>query len=198
MHSKPLLATAFVAMTMLFACSKKKNCDPAPSNSIKYRSLGDVQVKNLQSYHLDIDLDGTHNVYLALGVTGDATGTTGKFFAAGINSTKLLVKVDSTICLQQNEVIKSIAPHPRDWKGMESYLVEAHIPAARPNDTVWTGDWLSANRKYIGFQFTRDNIPYMGWICVSMDRTHLALILHGCAWRRISEGDLPAGTMPAS
>lgn len=196
MRHIPMLAAFVAAMTLFYACKKRNTGDPAPKSTLTYRSLADVQVKNLQSFHLDLDLDGNHNVYLALGVTVGAEGTRGKFFAAGINSTKMLVKKDSTICLQQNEVMKGIAPHPRDWKGMESYLVEAFLPAATPNDTVWTGDWLDANRKYIGVQFMKDETPYLGWICVSMDRTSLALILHGCAWRKLNEGELPAGKMP--
>lgn len=197
MSFKPLMAAACVAVTLLFAC-KKKNNDPTPKSTLQYRSLADVQVKNLQSFHLDVDKDGTHDVYLALGVTLPPGGTSGKFFAAGINSAKLLVKDDTTICLQPNEAMKPIAPHPRDWKGMESYLLEAFIPTAAPGDTVWTGAWVGVSRKYIGVQFSKEGVPYIGWICVSMDRTNLALVLHGCAWRRLSEGDLAAGQMPES
>lgn len=199
MHHKPLVAVTLTAIAFLFACKKgNDDCKPGHDNTLRYRSLNDEQVKNLRSLHLDIDEDGTHEIYLALGVSGGAEGMRGKFFAAGINNAKLLVKSDSTICLEPNEAIHAIAPHPRDWKGMESYLVEAFIPAATPDDTVWTGNWLDASRKYMGVQFSKGGVPYMGWVCVSMDRTSLALIMHGCAWRRLQEGELPAGKMPGT
>lgn len=197
MHLRPQVAIIIAAMTILFACTKKKD-DCKPSATVQYRSLQDEQVKNLRSFHLDVDLDRQHDVYLALGVTTGAEGTRGKFFAAAINGAKVLAKDDSTICLQEKEIMKPVPPHPRNWKGMESYMVEAFIPAATPNDTVWTGNWLDARRQYIGVQFTRDNVPYIGWVCVSMDRINLALILHGCAWRPLHAGDLAAGLMPGS
>lgn len=195
MLHKPLVAVTLTAITILFAC-KKKCSDPVIPSSFQHRSLNDVQVKNLQSFHLDVDGDKTHEVYFALGVTGGAEGMRGKFFAAGINNAKLLVKSDSTVCLQPAETIPTIPAHPRDWKGMESYLVEAFIPAATPGDTVWTGAWLSASRKFIGIQFKKDQKDYTGWICLSMDRTNLALVLHSCAWREMHEGELHAGQTP--
>ncbi len=195
MLSKPLMAATIAATMTLFAC-KKKSHETTPKSTLQYRSLEDVQVKNLQSFHLDIDKDGTHDVYLALGVTMPPGGVSGKFFAAGINGTKLLVKQDTTICLQQDEVMKNVAPHPRDWKGMESYLLEAFIPDAAPQDTVWKGAWVDVSRKYIGVQFVREaSRTWVGFVCrwTVLTWRSSCTDVPGESW---SEGDLAAGVMP--
>ncbi len=175
------------------ACKKSRNNTPKPM--LERRSLQDLEVSYLHPQFINIDQDTIHDVYFVVALINDTEGLHAKFTAYSVKHTKLLSHPDSVIKLKKGEVIPVIPDHPREWNGYDTYLCEILLPAGNPADTTWRGEWVAANRKYIGVQFMRNNEPYLGWISASMDTARDCMILHEAAWRKASAGNIHAGDL---
>lgn len=188
------LKTAAAGLGLLLlcaACSKSPRNTPKPAYS--HRSLNNVEVRYLKPFSLDMDGDGTEEVFFVVGLINDLTGAHAKFAAVSVKTAKLLSKPDSIARLNEGDAVPVLPDHPLEWNGFDTYLCEMLLPKLNPADTTWLGAWVAADKKFMGVQFRKGNDTYLGWISASVDTARDCMILHDCAWRHLDGGAVKAG-----
>lgn len=186
-----LKTTALGIAVLLAACSKRSRPQPQPAYS--YRSLNNVEVRYLNPFSLDIDEDDTDDVFFTVALRNDQQGTHAMFTAVALKTAKMLSRPDSVVRLQAGDEIPVLAPYPHEWNGFVNHLCTILLPAANPSDTTWLGDWVAADKKFMGVQFRKGNDTFLGWIAASVDTVRDCMILHDCAWRHVNAGAVKAG-----
>ncbi|RPD40761.1 hypothetical protein [Chitinophaga barathri] len=186
------LLPALAAVISLTAACRKTVKEPKPD--YRHRTLNDTEVRYLQPFSLDVDEDSAGDLYFTVGLINDTEGTHAKFAVVSMLSAKLLSIPDSVARLRKNENIPLVPDHPREWNGYDTYLCEIFIPRINPTGAVtWRGSWVAADRQYLGMQFMSGQTAYLGWVSMSVDTARDCMVLHECAWRAASAGDVTAG-----
>ena len=181
---------SLAALLLMAACRKSSKESNPP---YQHRSLGDVEVKYLKPYSLDIDQDNEDEVYFVVGLVNDAEGTHARFTAYSLLSAKVLSREDSVLKQNEGDPVPVVPHHPHEWSAAANFMCELLLPAANPLDTTWRGDWVGVNRKYLGVQFMKGTEACLGWVAVSVDTANDRMVLHDCAWRPLKAGTVHAG-----
>lgn len=187
-RSMPLL---FGSLLLVAACRKSAKEPAQPP--FQHRSLGEVEVKYLKPYSLDINEEGEDEVYFTVGLVNDTEGTHGIFVAVSLVSAKILAGEDSVVKLDKGGMLPLVPDYPQQWNSYSNFMCELLLPAANPADTTWRGAWVAADRKYLGVQFREGDQEYIGWVSASIDTAGDRMVLHECAWRPLKAGAIRAG-----
>lgn len=182
------------------ACTKKSQevpaAQPQPVVEMVFTNLNDYEiVYRKRGLTLDVNKDGISDLFFGVQLIGDNINKVDKrqyvvysslFTALPVNSNEQVIPMNS------NDIIKINSFNGSNWyEASEVVLIERY---EYENGTIlWRGNWLDKEKKYLPFQFLKNNQRYNGWIELTADKTGERLVLHRMAISKESEKDVKAG-----
>jgi hypothetical protein len=194
MKRHSFLVTVF-AVVLFSSCKKKDN--PVPVNAeMNYVNLSDRVVAYQQgAVHLDINNDNEVDLHFSVWLVGDPVLEQDKRqfrVSSGIH-TRLAVHVnEETPVMEKGETVFLSSFNGYSWYEASSIILVQRIEEISGN-VFWTGNWKTANKKYLPFQLLKNNQRYNGWIELTVDMVQEKIILHKAAYSKLPEKDIRAG-----
>lgn len=182
------------------ACTKKSQevplPQPQPAVEMVYTNLNNREVKYQKgSVALDVSKDNKADLIFGVQLVGDHINGVDKrqFIVSSSIYTALPVNSNEQIIpLNTKEIIPIANFNSNNWYvASEIVLMERNDFAS--GSVVWRGNWLDREKKYLPFQFLKNNQRYNGWIEVTADNTGERLVLHRMAICKEAEKDIRAG-----
>jgi hypothetical protein len=183
---KILFGVVAVALTALSSCEEENTL---PQNEIIYINLSDRAVAYNQSQTIDLDNEGQPELSFSV-ILAQENGTNQlQYRVYALRSNKVFEVAGRALKMAEGQMIEPGNPFDKNVAPLVSRI--------ESNGAItWQGDWLDANRGFLGFQFQlSDGLTRYGWVRMSFDRATEKLILHDVAYRQQAQVGIAAGQL---
>ncbi|MCW3107079.1 MAG: hypothetical protein JWQ09_1585 [Segetibacter sp.] len=184
-------------LIMLSAGCRKETATPPVVTLplMNYVDLHDRQIKFNQSLSVDVNGDGSKDVYFFTELLGDPILKRDyrQYLVASSFYTSLPVNNNEQIPLLSKEAPISLTAHTGyEWyNGSNIVLAQKVISETGPD--WWDGEWKNAAHKYVPIQVAKDSLMYYGWVEISFDTQAENIIAHKAAVCKEAGKEVKAG-----
>lgn len=196
-----VLCLIIISIITLASCRKSPIPVPTPTQpkpivEMDYTNLNNREIKYQQSaVSLDVNKDNRADLFFGVQLVGDRLYAVDKrqFIVVSSFNTALAVNINEQIVpLNQSDSIKLENFNGSNWyNASEIILMERNEFAT--GTILWRGNWVDRGKKYLPFQFYKNNQRYNGWIELTADKEAEKIILHRMAISKEAEKDIKAG-----
>ncbi len=161
--------------------------EPSPFSEIIYTNLGNRTVAYNQSQTIDLDNEGQPELSFSVMLAQENGINQLQYRVYALRANKVFEVAGRALKMSEGQMIEPGNPFDKN--------VAPLVTRLESNGSItWQGDWLEANRGYLGFQFQlADGETRYGWVRMSFDRTTEKLILHDVAYNQRPQNGLAAG-----
>lgn len=187
MKSIALLA-GITGMLWLSSCEEDS---AVPAEAIVYVNLNDRAVAYNQSQTIDLDGEGQPELSFSA-ILAQENGTNQlQYRVYPLRANQVFEVAGRALKLVSGQEIAPGNPFDKNVAPMVTRIEQNQAVA-------WQGDWLDANRNYLGFSVQlQDGLRRYGWVRISFDRVSEKLILHDAAYQQQPQRALVAGQLAA-
>jgi hypothetical protein len=191
-----LLCFFLVSITAVSCTKEKPPVITEPSPVMKYVDLRNSAVTPHKHYALDLDGNGTIDLYFSTTLIGDPIQKQDRldYEVTSAVFANLQVIDNSEIGKRMNkgDVISRIAAEGFMWYDI-THLVLAEKVTGEIGAPFWQGGWKDASHHYLPVQLIKNGHAFHGWVELSMDTSNENLILHKAAISTEAEKEVKAG-----
>ena len=190
---KALIVPLWIITLVAVACMKK-SVQETNHPAMQYTYLNDLELGMRDSYHLDIDANGTPDFTFHTQLVGDPIYKHDRrqFLVVSKIETNLLNdKEDESPQLKKGDRI-SMWHVGHTWYRLSSILLAEKVVPLE-GEVRWEGRWKNANHHYLPVQVVKNGKVYLGWVEISFDVAAQKLTLHKSALSTESGKDIRAG-----
>lgn len=178
------------------SCRKDAITPPAASHpEMTYVDFHDRQIKFNQSISVDLNGDGSKDIYFSTLLVGDPILKRDymQYFVSSSFFSSLPVNNNEQIPVLSKEAAISLTAHPGyEWYNASNIVLAQKI-IGETGTPWWEGEWKNAARKYVPIQVSKDNLLYYGWVEISFDTQAENIIVHKAALCREAGKEVKAG-----
>ena len=181
-------------ITLATVACMKKGLNETEHPVMQYTQLGNLELGMNDSYHLDIDANGSPDFTFHTQLVGDPVLKQDRrqFLAGSKVETNLLNDADDeSPRLNKGDRI-SMQHSGHTWYQLSSILLAEKIIALN-GDVSWQGRWKNALHHYLPVQVEKAGKIYLGWVEISFNVATQKLTLHKSALSTESGKDIRAG-----
>jgi hypothetical protein len=187
-------------LVVLYSCKKNPELlpiqePPQVPPEMNFINLEDTAVRFNRAIILDIDNDGTKDIYFTTLLVGDPVLQQDKmqWLVTGAFDTNFPVDASESIpVLRLNDAITVNNMPEYKWYNASSILLAQKILSITL-PPYWSGDWKDANHRYVPFQLIKAAGIYNGWVEIGFDAQNEKLVLHKAAVCKEMNKDIRAG-----
>lgn len=187
-------------LIILYSCRKNRESQPIQTPpqvfpEMTYINLKDTAVRFNHAVILDIDNDGTKDIYFTTLLVGDPVLQQDKmqWLVTGAFDTNFPVAANESMpVLRLNDAITVNNMPGYTWYNASSILlVQKILRIALP--PFWEGDWKNVSHRYVPFQLVKPTGIFNGWVEISFSTDNEKLVLHKAAVCKELNKDIRAG-----
>lgn len=191
-----------ISVAILFfvfvACKKTVFTAPKPpAPEMQVTLFNNVSAGMGQSRAVDLDGNGTNDIYFSFQLVGDPIMQADKhqFYASGGFYTWFPVDpAEDMPALQNGREIGPGSFPGYEWYNASSIMLAQKILTAT-NPPYWTGAWKNNSHTYFPFYLLKADKKYFGWFEISFDMTTEKIILHRAAVSKEADRAVKAGSI---
>ena len=187
---------AVPAVVFFSSCNKKEVELPSSPAEMNYVNLNDRVVAYQQpSVILDIDNDNENDLGFGVLLVGDPILEQDKRqfrVSSGIHTRLAVNAIEETPVTGNGETVFLSSFNGYNWYEVSSIILVQRIEGMY-GPIFWTGNWKTADRKYLPFQLVKNNLRYNGWVELTVDIAQEKIILHKAAYSKLPEKNIRAG-----
>lgn len=179
------VATALVWVSCLtFSSCLDDNMD---GQAIRYSSLLDREVNATTSQNIDVDDDGEPELLVVTDLADDNGRVVRNYRVVALRANAIFEVGGRALLLTEGQLIGPGNPFQKN-------VAPLVTRSEQDGSVVWQGDWLEANRSYLGFRMQLpDGSARYGWLRLSVEVAQARIILHDVAWQARPNIALRAG-----
>lgn len=190
---KALIIPLWLITLAAVACMKK-GLNETEHPVMQYTYLENLELGVHDTYHLDIDANGSPDFTFHTQLVGDPVlkHDRRQFLAGSKIETSLLNDADDeSPRLNKGDRI-SLKHTGHDWYELSSIILAEQV-ISQNGDISWQGRWKKASHHYLPVQVEKAGQVYLGWVEISFNIENQKLTLHKAALSTESGKDIRAG-----
>lgn len=190
---KALIIPLWLITLAAVACIKQASED-VPHPNMQYTYLQNLELKENEYYHLDIDANGTPDFTFYTQLVGDPVlKQDRRQFLAGSKVETSLLNNENDESPRLNKGDKITVNHKNyNWYELSS-LVLAEKVTPEEGSIFWQGQWKDARHNYLPVQLAKGGKVFLGWVEISFNQQEQKLVLHKAAISTESGKEIRAG-----
>lgn len=179
----------FAVVPCFFWLSSCQEETAAPANEIVYVNLNDRAVAYNQSQAIDFDGEGQPELSFSVVLMQENNTNQLQYRVYALRANRVFEVAGRPLKMVPGQEIAPGNPFDKNVAPMVARIEQN-------GNISWQGDWLEANRNYLGFTIQlQDGLTRYGWVRISFDRVAEKLILHDAAYHQQPQRGLTAGQL---